>query len=123
MPDHFDPVIDADRLRCAGVVEAVRVSRVGYPQRYTHSLFLARCRLLGQKEMKLAARASRRLKPADVLVQAIAQKILLLESDSKKQSTEESKSNRAKDRSNSLRNENLISVGIQVGKTKVFLRR
>jgi hypothetical protein len=58
---------------------------------------------LGQQELKLAARDSRRLKPADVLVQAIAQKILLLESDSKKQSAEES--NIAKDRSNSLSND------------------
>ena len=30
--DHFDPVIIADQLRSAGVVEAVRVSRLGYPQ-------------------------------------------------------------------------------------------
>ena len=32
VPDNFDCNIIADQLRCAGVLEAVRVSRVGYPQ-------------------------------------------------------------------------------------------
>ena len=32
IPDHFESMIIADQLRCAGVLEAVRVSRVGYPQ-------------------------------------------------------------------------------------------
>lgn len=36
VPDHFDPVIIADQLRSAGVVEAVRVSRLGYPQVSVH---------------------------------------------------------------------------------------
>lgn len=109
IPDHFDPLIVADQLRCAGVIEAVRVSRVGYPQRYTHSRFVARYHILGQSALKNAARSSRRRKPVDVLVEAIA--IQMNEADNglggtKKGSTID-----------------LVSIGIQVGKTKVFLRR
>ena len=107
IPDHFDPIIVADQLRCAGVIEAVRVSRVGYPQRYTHARFLARYHILGQNALKLAARSSRRRKPVDVLVQAIAHQMKELESQTNEKDG-------AVD---------LVSIGIQVGKTKVFLRR
>ncbi len=34
VPHNFNPLIIADQLRCAGVLEAVRVSRIGFPQRY-----------------------------------------------------------------------------------------
>lgn len=44
IPDHFDSLIIADQLRCAGVLEAVRVSRVGYPQvRIVRSRFMLEC--------------------------------------------------------------------------------
>lgn len=49
VPDKFMPGIIADQLRCAGVLEAVRVSRVGYPQRYTHANFVQRYRMLAIK--------------------------------------------------------------------------
>lgn len=42
IPHNFIPGIVADQLNCAGVLEAVRVSRVGYPQRYTKHLFVRR---------------------------------------------------------------------------------
>jgi len=109
IPDHFDPLIVADQLRCAGVIEAVRVSRVGYPQRYTHAKFLTRYRILGQRELKKAAKQSRRRKPVEVLVEAIASQMDPL--DSSEQKPDDGKP------------VDLVSVGIQVGKTKVFLRR
>ena len=108
VPDHFDPLIVADQLRCAGVIEAVRVSRVGYPQRYSHARFLARYHILGQNALKQAARASRRRKPVDVLVESIAIQIRQQELNEEKPDKEPV---------------DLVSVGIQVGKTKVFLRR
>ena len=52
VPDHFDTALIADQLRCAGVIEAVRVSRLGYPQRFSHSQFIARYRVLGRKLKK-----------------------------------------------------------------------
>lgn len=52
-PDNFDSAIIADQLRCAGILEAVRVSRVGYPQRYLHSRFVQRYQCLAMKELQL----------------------------------------------------------------------
>ena len=42
--DHFDPVIVAEQLRCGGILEAVRVSRAGFPQHYPHAEFCKRYR-------------------------------------------------------------------------------
>lgn len=78
VPDHFDPLMIVEQLRCAGVVEAVRVSRVGYPQRYNHSQFVARYRTLGIEEMKKSTRL-RKGKPVEALVNAIATKMATLE--------------------------------------------
>ena len=35
-PDYFEPKNIVEQLRCGRVVESVRVSRAGYPSRYTH---------------------------------------------------------------------------------------
>ena len=51
-PDHFDSAVIADQLRCAGILEAVRVSRVGYPQRYLHKTFVQRYQVLAMKELQ-----------------------------------------------------------------------
>ena len=49
-PDTFDPRMIVDQLRCGGVLEAVRVSRAGYPTRYPHELFRNRYYVLGKAE-------------------------------------------------------------------------
>ena len=108
VPDTFDPQMIVEQLRCAGVVEAVRVSRVGYPQRYSHSQFVSRYRTLGLREMKKAARGRTKMKPIAVLVDAIAKKMPVADSDEKSKSGDKV---------------DLLTIGIQVGKTKVFLRR
>ena len=41
-PDRFDPNIVVDQLRCGGILEAIRVSRAGFPQRYTFEHFASR---------------------------------------------------------------------------------
>lgn len=46
-PDYFEPKNVVEQLRCGGVLEAVRVSRAGYPTRYPHEVFLARYYILG----------------------------------------------------------------------------
>ena len=118
VPDSFDPVIVADQLRCAGVIEAVRVSRIGYPQRYTHPMFVTRYRILGLKELKKGARSSHRIKPVQVLVNTIAEKIVAMDSLGASD-----KLNKSKDKSSKCDTVDLVSVGMQLGKTKVFLRR
>ena len=45
-PNYFDANVIADQLRCAGVFEAIRVSRVGFPHRYFHDHFIQRFGLL-----------------------------------------------------------------------------
>lgn len=37
-PDVFHDAMVGDQLRCAGVLEAVRVSRLGYPHRYVRAV-------------------------------------------------------------------------------------
>ena len=121
VPDNFDPLMIVDQLRCAGVVEAVRVSRVGYPQRYNHSQFVSRYRTLGLREMKKAAKSSsRKVKPVVVLVEAIARKMTDITDKSPSAKSAPLKKDR---KSSSESSVDLSAVGIQVGKTKVFLRR
>jgi ankyrin repeat protein len=47
IPDYFEPKNVVEQLRCGGVLEAVRVSRAGYPTRYPHDVFIARYYILG----------------------------------------------------------------------------
>jgi len=108
VPDHFDPVIICDQLRSAGVIEAVRVSRLGYPQRYPHATFLNRYCVLGKKALK---KASKRQKPVDALASSIAKQIFQMENPD------------AKKRGKSDPPIDLAKIGLQVGKTKVFLRQ
>ena len=96
VPDHFDAALIADQLACAGVIEAVRVSRLGYPQRFSHNQFITRYRILGRRLKK--KKNAKNYNPTKALVHSIAQRLL--------------KDGDPKD-----------NVGIQVGKSKVFLRR
>jgi len=47
LPDEFDPKQIVEQLRYSGVLEAVRVSRAGYPTRYPHGQFMNRYYMLG----------------------------------------------------------------------------
>jgi myosin-5 len=96
-PDIFDAALIADQLRCAGVIEAVRVSRLGYPQRYSHNQFISRYRILGMKALKKKKNSPKKFNPAKALVHAV--KAILKVDD------------------------NQDDIGIQVGKSKVFLKR
>jgi myosin heavy subunit len=51
-PNEFDSAMIADQLRYAGVLEAIRVSRVGYSQRYTKKHFLDRYRFIAPDEVR-----------------------------------------------------------------------
>jgi len=107
VPDCYDSSMIVDQLRCAGVLEAVRVSRVGFPQRYAHSLFVLRYRTLALKELQVASRKGAR-NLCSVLVKTIAEQVWAMEhpqyTESRKEPVDGS------------------MVGIQMGKTKVFLR-
>ena len=75
VPDNFNPILIADQLRCNGVIEAIRVSRLGYPQRYAHKMFVSRYRAIAAKELQLATKKSRKTNPTSVLVKYAVKKI------------------------------------------------
>jgi hypothetical protein len=52
IPDHFDQAAVAERLRCGGILEAVRVAPAGFSNHYPHSDFLRCYRCLGWDELK-----------------------------------------------------------------------
>jgi len=114
-PDNFVPAIIADQLRCAGVLEAVRVSRVGYPQRYLKDLFVRRYRILGVGALENAKRLRRR-DVCKALVDCILPQIWERQNLIDNPDEEPSKPVQ------SFMSHDLTSVGIQLGKTKVFLR-
>lgn len=95
-PDIFDVALIADQLRCAGVIEAVRVSRLGYPQRYSHHQFISRYRILGMKALKKKNNL-KKFNPAKALVHAVKSSLKV--------------------------DDDQDNIGIQVGKSKVFLKR
>lgn len=48
LPSVYDCAVVGDQLKCNGVLEAIRIARLGFPQRYSHSAFLDRYqRVLG----------------------------------------------------------------------------
>jgi myosin-5 len=118
LPDHFNPLIISDQLRYAGVIEAVRVSRIGYPHRYTHSSFVARYRILTIAEIKKAQRATKKIKPVDVVVRGVAAKVWKVQC-----ARQLAQGGYQEEEKKDEEPPSLMSVGIQVGKTKVFLRR
>ena len=108
VPNLFNSLVIADQLRCAGVLEAIRVSRVGFPHRYSHERFVQRYSILARKQIeRLFPRKG--YKPSDVcesLVESLTPKlkdILGEEMNTPKRSD--------------------AFLGMQMGKTKVFLRR
>lgn len=99
-PNEFNQAMIADQLRYAGVLEAIRVSRVGYSQRYTHATFESRYRFIALDEM---AKSSDKL---ETLIEVIATKIFASENPNAALSADLND-----------------AVGIQKGITKVFLRQ
>ena len=53
-PRLFDAAHSAHQLRCAGVLEAVRISRMAYPNRMPHAAFVKKYALLAGKEWQQA---------------------------------------------------------------------
>jgi myosin-5 len=99
VPNRFEARVIAEQLRCAGVLEAVRVSRVGFPHRYYHGQFIERYGLLTKKK-----NSNRREKDfcsalINILIPQVSEML------SKQGNPTET-----------------VSLGMQVGFSKVFLR-
>mmetsp|Transcript_43732 Transcript_43732/g.64211 ORF Transcript_43732/g.64211 Transcript_43732/m.64211 type:complete len:1183 (+) Transcript_43732:63-3611(+) len=113
LPDRFDPLLIAQQLQYSGVLEAVRVTRMGYPYRYPHSLFVERYFILSEKKLQDLSEKEASIS-CSALVDEILLQIVQLVSTKTFHKNNEFKS------SSSL---NLVTSGIQTGKTKVFLRK
>lgn len=68
LPDSFHPTVIADQLRCAGVLEAIRVSRIGFSQRYAHDAFLHRYHMLAINELQQKSSFSHKKDLCEALV-------------------------------------------------------
>jgi myosin-5 len=106
VPNKFEAHVIADQLRCAGVLEAVRVSRVGFPHRYYHEQFLSRYGVLVTSKVKSLKRG-RDL--CLTLIDSLLPEVLsTLKKERASIPTEETRQ--------------MISLGIQTGHSKVFLQ-
>ncbi|KAL3798599.1 hypothetical protein ACHAWO_014008 [Cyclotella atomus] len=133
VPNYFDPKMIVEQLRCGGVLEAVRVSRAGYSTRYPHDVFKARYSFLGDCEI-------RSLKPMRTNT-PFGKKLNAVNSDNNSIKKLIGKialdiweaENKSKDQQeNAAPIEDFLSLdfssrcalaGLQLGRTKVFLRR
>jgi myosin-5 len=106
VPNQFEPHIIAEQLRCAGVLEAIRVSRVGFPHRFYHEQFLERYGILAV--LKTKSRKRGRDSCASLITALIPQVFALY-----------TKQGIASDAGNTQK---MVSLGMQVGFSKVFLR-
>jgi len=75
IPDMFEPKNIVEQLRCGGVLEAVRVSRAGYPTRYPHELFIGRYYILIKAELEGTRQGQ--MMPRDEKLRALVDKIAL----------------------------------------------
>jgi myosin-5 len=116
-PDVFHDAMVGDQLRCAGVLEAVRVSRLGYPHRYEHSDFFNRYKIVTEKEKKKSKQAKDRC--FHVVTGVIKGDLVRRATIRKDQEAEFANLDESK-----LKIGDLSALyGMQVGKTKVFLQR
>jgi myosin heavy subunit len=110
VPDHFEESLIAHQLNCAGVLPAMKLARAGYSMRYPHSSFILRFRCIASKELppEPKTRFGRPKLTSDKLLSVLSKKLEL----------------QIKKRGESTLDgfPDIVSWGVQIGKTKVFLR-
>lgn len=84
VPNEFNHLVIADQLRCAGVLEAIRVSRIGFPHRYSHDHFVSRYKLLRKSKIRSKVRRNEPTLDAkdecDLLIQSFASDVMRVRS-------------------------------------------
>lgn len=129
-PNQFDQRLVISQLRCCGVIEAVRVSRAGFPNRYKLAEFIQRYGCLQRAEVDYIA-AWKATGPVDLreLVQRLARdlspKITADENFKLPINLAQAASTTAASAASSAAAEidPLVVSGVQVGVSMVFLRR
>ena len=147
LPNDFDPKNIVEQLRYCGVLEAVRVSRAGYPTRYPHDIFMTRYYMicpnrdvdennLSPYHHEVSSNLTNEQKQLKRTVSRVATEIWKVESELKKGRTSSGDAAQPKDNRHALARPKTIEefmrldfssrcavAGLQLGKTKVFLRR
>lgn len=115
IPNDFEIPIVAEQLRCGGVLEAVRVARAGFPQHYSHPDFVRRYRPLVWREWQktVLETASNITDVCKNLIDVLFKKLQQLEKAEKKTKATEVVQD----------GPGFVKLGMQMGKTKVFLRQ
>jgi len=103
VPDSFDAINVVEQLRCAGVLSAVEVSRAGFSTRFTHEKFSERYFMLAPKSTKVIG----------ALVETVAH--FMFEPTEDMSMVDFRKLHQL--------NPKLQLVGLQLGKTLVFMKR
>jgi len=143
-PDNFDPRNIVEQLRYCGVLEAVRVSRAGYPTRYPHEVFITRYYMicpnrftdtdnLSPYHNEISSNLTEDQKQLKRLVSRVATEVWKIEHEFFQHAArpaEQSDNRHALARPESLDeflrldfSSRCAVAGLQLGKTKVFLRR
>lgn len=108
VPDNFEESLIAHQLNCAGVLPAMRIARAGYSMRYTHSSFILRFRSIVSKELPPSKSRYVQKLTSDQLLGVLSDKL---------------KTQMMKKDNGSLDGiSDVVSWGVQIGTTKVFLR-
>lgn len=141
VPGVYDKAVIADQLKCNGILEAIRVSRIGYPQRFTIRAFIDRYSILnGSKSRPTTSRQHKIRNEKEAcaqLVQSIAKQLspkpvaaapppakhFPCPSPSLRRisSVKVAKENFEQRSFRSKPSYDFACIGIQIGKTKVFL--
>jgi len=109
-----------EQLRYGGVLEAIRVARMGYPVRLNHSAFFQRYRmLLPSTPDKVLTRSMDGQEPQELCVQLVD---LLLKND-EKCNKGDTMADRVRKMQRPVDPMNFPRTDIQLGLTKVFLRK
>ena len=145
-PDNFDPKNIVEQLRYCGVLEAVRVSRAGYPTRYPHEVFITRYYMLcpdrstdtdnlSPYHHEISANLTEDQKQLKRLVSRVATEIWKIEHEIYQRSSSNRPEPPSDNRHALAQPKNIDEflrldfstrcavAGLQLGKTKVFLRR
>ena len=148
-PNNFDPKNIVEQLRYCGVLEAVRVSRAGYPTRYPHEVFIARYYMIcphrnkdegnlspyhreisdnlseEQKELKrIVSKIATEIWHLEVLINKRIPKMKTKQLGDKEEDENALAQPETMDEFMKLDFASRCAVaGLQLGKTKVFLRR
>ncbi|KAL3822610.1 hypothetical protein ACHAXA_006395 [Cyclostephanos tholiformis] len=105
--NHFDKSLVAHQLNCAGVIPAMKIARSGFAMRYPHAAFIQRYRPIVCK--KLSQRPRTHIEHQSIcrfLISLIANRL----------------ENELRQRTKNENISDLLSWGIQIGTSKVYLR-